>query len=108
MATVLVVDDDADQLDLRAMALRGAGHTVLEAADVASAAACDTADLVVMDLRLPTIADGLRLIASLGSRAPIIVLTGGAAENLPVARVLRKPCRSRLLLDTIAEVLAEA
>jgi hypothetical protein len=34
------------------------------------------------------------------------VFTGLTVTGLPVARVLRKPCRTRVLLDTIAELLA--
>ena len=101
MATLLLVDDDADQLTVRAMLLERAGHKVLTAADVATALAHPDADLVVLDL----VPDARNLIASIGSRVPIIVLTGATVADLPVARVLRKPCRSRVLLDTIAEVL---
>jgi len=102
MPTLLVVDDDADQLSVRAMVLRREGYTVLESSDVAGALAHGAADLVVMDM----IPGALSLIESIGSRAPIIVLTGRAVDGLPVARVLRKPCRSRVLIDTIAELLA--
>ncbi|MGA2185686.1 MAG: response regulator [Bryobacteraceae bacterium] len=107
MATLLLVDDDPDQLAVRTLVLEREGYKVLAAADVASALAHRESDLVLMDLRLPTVEDGMNLIASIGSRAPIIVLTGAAVAGLPVARVLRKPCRTRVLLETIAEVLAE-
>ncbi len=102
MATLLVVDDDADQLAVRVMVLEREGYKVLAAADVASALAHRQFDLVLMDL----VQDGLSLIASIGSRAPIIVFTGATVSGLPVARILRKPCRTRVLLDTIAELLA--
>ena len=110
MATLLVVDDDPEQLAIRARVLEREGYKVLPATDVATARVLlDQAapNLVVMDLRLPTIEDGMSLIGLVGSRAPIIVLTGAELEGLPVARVLRKPCRTPLLLDSIAAVLAE-
>ena len=108
MATLLLVDDDADQLAVRMMVLEREGYTVLAASDVAGALAhleSGAPGVVLMDLKLPTVEDGLGLIASIGSRAPIIVLTGATLASLPVARLLRKPCRTRMLLDAIAEVL---
>jgi len=102
MPTLLLVDDDPDQLAIRTMVLEREGYRVLAASDVAGALTHPDADLVIMDL----VPDALGLIASIGSRAPIIVLTGAASVgNLPVARVLRKPCRTRVLLDAIAELI---
>jgi DNA-binding response OmpR family regulator len=103
MTTLLLVDDDPDQLAMRTMVLEREGYRVLAAADVAGALMHRDADLVIMDL----VPDSLSLIASIGSRAPIIVLSGATVTDLPVARVLRKPCRTRVLLEAIAEVLAE-
>jgi len=99
MTTLLLVDDDADQLAMRALVLERAGYKVLTAADVAGALAYCEFDVLIMDL----IEDYLSLIASAGSR-PIIVLTGSTVTGLPVARVLRKPCPTRALLATIAEL----
>jgi DNA-binding response OmpR family regulator len=101
MPTLLLVDDDPDQLAIRTMVLEREGYTVLAAPDVVTALAHPIADLVVMDL----VPDYPGLIASIGSRAPIIVLTGARVDGLPVARVLRKPCRTRVLLETIAELV---
>jgi DNA-binding response OmpR family regulator len=101
MTTLLLVDDDADQLAMRAMVLERAGYKVLVAAEVAGALAYCEFDVLIMDL----IEDYLSLIASIGSR-PIIVLTGrGTVPDLPVARILRKPCPTRVLLATIAELV---
>ena len=110
MSTVLLVEDDRDQLSLRTMLLEREGFAVLAASDADEAAAHIEAgrpDVVVMDLRLPRIEDGLRLISVVGARAPVIVLTGGHVHELPVAHVLRKPCRTRVLLDAISAVLRE-
>jgi DNA-binding response OmpR family regulator len=101
MATLLLVDDDSDQLAMRAMVLERAGYRVIVAADAAGARECPDVDLVIMDL----VQDALSLIASIGSRVPVIVLTGSTVTGLPVVRVLRKPCPTRVLLATIAELV---
>jgi len=111
MSTLLLVEDDRDQLALRTMLLEREGYDVVAAADADDAVArmeTRAPDVVVMDLRLPRAEDGLRLISVIGTRAPVIVLTGSHMQELPVAHVLRKPCRTRVLLDTIAAVLAGA
>jgi DNA-binding response OmpR family regulator len=100
MTTLLLVDDDPDQLAMRAMVLERAGYKVFAAADVAGSAAHREFDLLIMDL----IEDYRSLIASAGSR-PIVVLTGSTVTGLPVARVLRKPCPTRVLLATIAALV---
>jgi DNA-binding response OmpR family regulator len=100
MTTLLLVDDDADQLAMRAMVLERAGYKVFAAADAAGAMAYREFDLLIMDL----IEDYRSLIASAGSR-PIVVLTGSTVTGFPVARVLRKPCPTRVLLATIAELV---
>jgi DNA-binding response OmpR family regulator len=100
MTTLLLVDDDADQLAMRAMVLEREGYKVLTAGGVASALAYREFDLLIMDL----IDDYRSLIASAGSR-PIVVLSGSTVAGLPVTRVLRKPCPTRVLLATIAELV---
>jgi FixJ family two-component response regulator len=109
MARVLVVDDDAQQLGLRCMLLETAGHEV--AAAQSAAAALDSyrerrPHVVVMDLRLPRVADGVGLLSDLGADARVVVLTGMGLESLPAgaARLLKKPCSSQALLRAIAEL----
>ena len=70
MATVLLVEDDPDQLDLRRELLEHAGHTVFPAASAAVALAHPPAQVAVVDLRVPTLADGLGLIETLQARTP--------------------------------------
>ena len=83
MATVLLVEDDPDQLDLREQILSMAGHTVLPAKNAAEALAHEvTAQVAVLDLRIPTLTDGVSLIQRLQERAPsmkLIVLSGWTA-----------------------------
>jgi CheY-like chemotaxis protein len=103
MARILVVEDDPDQLEMRKLILEHAGYEVVAAHNAAQAidhlSGCQ---LVVMDLRLPTQEDGLRLIQAASGSAKIIVLSGDADTDLPVDEFLTKPCSSKKLLETIA------
>ncbi len=110
MARVLLVDDDADQLEIRAQILEAHGHEIQTAVDPAEAlsrVALWAADVVVMDLRLPTVEDGHALIQRLPSKPRVIVLTGNASgqRDLPVFRVIEKPCPAPRLLAAISEAL---
>lgn len=93
---VLLVDDEPEQLELRRRIVEQAGHTV-ETASSAEEARRQTADVVVMDLHLPGLAEGLELIREFAGRARIVVLTGlagdleGRPERELVAAVLEKP-----------------
>lgn len=104
MSRILVVEDDADQLEMRKLILEQAGHEVVTAQSAAQAInRLPGCQIVVMDLRLPTPEDGLRLIQAASGSAKIIVLSGADAEvDLAVDEFLIKPCSSRKLLETIA------
>jgi CheY-like chemotaxis protein len=112
MPRILLVDDDDGQLAIREMLLQMLGHEVRTATTPQAALSLASAWLphvVVMDLRLPTAADGRNLIERLPSTSRIIVLTGDATArhgNLPVFRVLKKPCPPRVLTGAIAEAAA--
>ena len=103
---VLLIDDDPEQLALRRRIVEHAGHAV-ETASGAAEAQGQTADVVVMDLHLPGLAEGLQLIREFAGRARIIVLSGyaGDLDGLPekalVAAVLEKPVRSAALLAAL-------
>lgn len=79
---VLVVEDDPDQLTIRSMLLRQHGFSVVEAATVESAlsvARLQCPDSAILDLRLPTVKEGLRLLTELklaDPERPVYVLTG--------------------------------
>jgi CheY-like chemotaxis protein len=117
MCSVLIVDDDAQQLAIRKLLLEAAGHAVTVADGMPSAARQleeQKPDLLLMDLRLPKFADGLCLIrmASEGfPAAKIIVLSGWTEDlcDLPeeklVSRVLEKPIRHEQLLAAIDAVV---
>jgi DNA-binding response OmpR family regulator len=113
--TVLLVDDDADSLELRRLIFAAHGHRVHAAQDPAAAREKFLADpphAVVHDLRLPSTEDGLALIRAFRALSPtvrLIVLSGWPAdlENRPeralVNAVLTKPVRSESLLKALGE-----
>ena len=105
MARILVVEDDASQLEIRKQILEHAGHEVVTAQDATEALErWPGCPIVVMDLRIPDPEDGLRLIQAIAGRARIIVLSGGQVDpTLPVDEFLTKPCPSKRLLESIAK-----
>lgn len=105
MARILVVEDDASQLEIRKQILEHAGYEVVAARDAVQALErWKDCSVVVMDLRLPDPEDGARLIHAVAGKARIIVLSGGPVDPaLPVDEVLTKPCPSRRLLESIGK-----
>jgi DNA-binding response OmpR family regulator len=121
MSRLLLVDDDAQLLQLYKVILEHAGHHV-ETAETCAAAfillAETDPEIVIVDLRVPEMEDGLALIRALrGHRRPPgqsslkIIVTSGWTEDLPAAvrresvdRVLAKPVRMEVLLRSIAEL----
>jgi DNA-binding response OmpR family regulator len=105
---VLVVDDDAAALEIRRLVIERRGHSVILAGNAADARAAFAAgcDAVVLDLRLPDVEDGLRLIREFRA-VRVVVLCGnrgdidGRAEAQMVAAILEKPVRSEVLLRAI-------
>src|SRR3984885_4389484 len=104
MARILVVEDDAGQLEVRRLILEQSGHEVVTAQTAAEALdRLPGCQVVLMDLQLPTAEDGMQLINAASGAARIIVLSGGEPEKMPaVDAFLTKPCSSRKLLETIA------
>ena len=114
MARLLFVDDDPDQIKMWRLVLEGAGHQ-LEIAETLPQAIQKLAagpDILLMDLWLPDLKDGLDLIRVAGGRESprLIVLSGwpqdleGRPEAKLVDRVLAKPVRPPSLLRAIAEL----
>lgn len=109
MVRVLVVEDELDQLVLRRQLLEHGGYEVFTAQTAAEAlvrlAGCQ---VVLMDLRIPRLEDGLELIrAARLTPAAVIVLSGAESEvPIEVAEFLVKPCSSRKLLDAVARCCA--
>lgn len=81
---VLVVDDDADLLDLTSYALRREGFTVIPASDGQQAVQrweSETPDLVVLDANMPKM-NGFEVCRKIrqGSATPVIMLTARGDE----------------------------
>ena len=116
MARILLVDDDPDQLEVRRMLFQQAGHEVYTAVEAGTALeVLDRAapQLVVTDLRLPKVEDGLALIRAMRQRATavrIVVLSGWTSdlEQLPEAAlvdaIIGKPARTNRLLALAAKL----
>ncbi len=117
MATILVVDDDAGIRATVALALRAAGHTVVEAESVAEARAAAAAHppaVVLCDIYMPG-GSGLDLLAELQqhpSPPGIIVMTArGSVETAALARrlgafeYLAKPFDVIVLTERVAAAL---
>jgi Response regulator containing CheY-like receiver, AAA-type ATPase, and DNA-binding domains len=117
---ILIVDDDSDQRQIRALLLSQAGFEAFEAGDVAGAkiiAAAEHPQAAVVDLRLPTVEDGLALVRDLKALNPatrLVVLTGAGInvlarrpERLLVDQLLVKPAPTAALIDAIRGVLLQ-
>jgi DNA-binding response OmpR family regulator len=113
MSRVLLVDDDADALELRKLIFENHGHRVLAARNAAGAReqfCAEPPESVILDLRLPDAEDGLALIREFRAASPalkIVVLSGwctdldGRTEGSLVDLTLSKPVRSEVLLNAI-------
>jgi len=112
-----VADDCVEQVTLQGRLLETLGHqvdTALSPSEALRQLARSMPDLIVMDLRFPTAAEGLALIRAVreaGYRRPLIVLSGWpddlycAPEEGMVSRIVVKGS-VRALLQTVAELLA--
>jgi two-component system cell cycle response regulator DivK len=122
MATILVVEDNPDNMFLTVMLLQSAGYTVLSASDAEAGLtlARDTLpNLILMDIQLPGM-DGLEATALLkrdaATRAiPVIALTAlamkGDEERIRAAGCdgyIAKPIGIQDFLATIAAQLPTA
>jgi two-component system, OmpR family, KDP operon response regulator KdpE len=89
VAKVLAVDDEPQILTALSRGLTRVGHDVVVARcgeDGLAAAASNTPDLVLLDLRLPDL-DGIEIVRRLRtwSRVPIVLLSGEGSERARVA-----------------------
>ena len=88
MASILIVEDNAANMKLACLLLRGANHTVLCAADAETGltlARTGQPDLILMDIQLPGM-DGLAATAllkkdPLTAAIPVIALTALAMKE---------------------------
>lgn len=107
MGRILLLEDDPDQLAIRKLLLENAGHQVRTAASVADVIAEEGCDVIVMDL-VPGWDD---LLARIPETTRLIVLSGRqiVSEQLSArsACVLRKPCPSGTLMETVGRLCHE-
>lgn len=116
---VLLVDDDADTLEMYEIGLSGAGFSTVgtrDAATVARQVETLSPDVVVTDLQLQGMT-GWHVMESLKDQArarpiPVVLLTGYSsadidrrAEDLGCAAVLTKPCTPDELGDVLRRLL---
>ena len=117
---ILIVDDDADTLEMYEMGLAGDGFSPVGIRDAASVAGQVDAlqpDAVVTDLQLQG-STGWSVMEAIKDRAgarpiPVILLTGYSnedidrkAEELGCAAVLTKPCTPDELGEVLRRLLA--
>ncbi len=124
MAKVLVVDDDPDFVKVTSRVLQKAGHEVVSAANGAKALQTmrkDPPDLVLLDIMMSYILDGLDVSRAMAEDAklkdiPVIMVTSltgvkGSGmfptdEYIPVDQWLSKPVDPDTLLARVNEALA--
>jgi two-component system, sensor histidine kinase len=112
--TVLIVDDDQDQRELRSLVLTRSGFTTFQASDKQTAcqlAAEHHPAAALVDLKIPTVNDGFELIRelkALDSSIKVVVLTGAVPssfQNRPEAKLmdelLTKPTNTAVLLNAL-------
>lgn len=116
MATILIIEDEEDLRLLLRLSLSGEAYEILEAATGGEGAALwPSADLVLLDIRLPDI-NGLDLLRSLPLTAtPVIAMSAHAGREIRAAAIeagcveyLTKPFTPTELTDAIRAHLPAA
>ena len=121
MATILIVDDYADNRELLRLMLEAAGHRVREAEDGRvglEMAQLEPPDLILVDLSMPKL-DGWGLLKELRMdgrtrRVPCVAVTAFAEGERERAlgqgfdAYLTKPYRRSTLMETVEELIARS
>ncbi len=132
MAKILIIDDDPDIVLAARMALEGAGHEVIEAAngrEGLSKIKSERPDLIILDVMMDTATEGFQLALQLRkpdptsdlaefSRIPILMLTAihsttplrfeADIDYLPVDLFVDKPIDPDDLLSKVEWVLEQS
>jgi CheY-like chemotaxis protein len=115
---ILLVEDDSGIREVLAEILREAGYEVATATNGRDALdrlrEASTPDLIVLDLRMPTM-DGLEFLAIQKEhptleRVPVVAVSAGmsaSTEAVVVRAYLKKPFSAASLLDTIQRVIGD-
>ncbi|MFH1847771.1 MAG: response regulator [Candidatus Omnitrophota bacterium] len=113
--TILIIEDEPQQVDMITIRLEANGFKVIHAADGAEGLqkAYDTMpDLVILDIVMPKL-DGFQVCSRLKGddktkKIPIIILTASGKKDLEekcvgcgAEVILRKPYDSKQLVDTV-------
>lgn len=124
MAKVLVVDDDPDFVKVTSKVLEKAGHEVVSAANGAKALKAmrqDTPDVVLLDIMMSYILDGLDVSRQMAEDpdlkdVPVIMVTALSGvrgsgsfptdEYIPVNEWLSKPVEPDVLLARVDEAVS--
>jgi len=123
MATILVIDDEAQVRTTMRRVLERYGHEVVEAADgrqALQAIVGTPCDLVITDINMPEM-DGIEVIMALSERQPglpIIAISGGgrlpkdllltSADMLGAVTTLAKPFEVPDMIAAVERALAES
>lgn len=121
MGKILIVDDDPDLIEACRLFLEKEGHTVvsaLNAEDGKKALAQEKPDLLILDVMMEQIDDGMIMARELrksGVSTPILMLTGISRvmarkfdkdeEMIPVDTFLEKPIAPKTLIAKVQELL---
>jgi CheY-like chemotaxis protein len=118
--TVLIAEDDPDQLNIRSLLLRHHGFSVIgcdSAAATLKAAANGPVDCVLVDINFPHLSDGLALIRELKTQYPdirILALTGTSGDALRphpemmlIDDLFTKSAPAKLLVKAVKELTAD-
>jgi len=117
---MLIVDDNQDLLKLWTKVFGALGHQVATACDALEAARLLTSlcpEVVVTDLRLPNLGDGLGLVRAAVApqvSAKVVVIAGwpedirGRPEEKLISRLLVKPVQPSVLIRAVAELSGAA
>ena len=118
---ILVVDDEADYIQVVSVRLKANGYEVITAMDGAEGfekAKKDKPDLIILDLMLPKI-DGFKVCGLLKkdaryAKTPIVIFTARAqeedrllCEEMGADAYLTKPFEAKILLDKIQSLIGE-
>ena len=119
MAQIIIVDDDAVVREMTTAILERDGHSVEQADDGNAGLAAVRArvpELLITDMEMPKM-DGVELITELAKEfphLPIIAMSGAPqspqylylASLLGAEKILTKPFSTKLLTNTVKEVLS--
>jgi CheY-like chemotaxis protein len=132
MATILVIDDDADLAAALTVLLEGKGHQVhtADSGEIGLRRVKETnPDLIILDVMMDRYTEGFRVAQRLRDTAedseyaayrgvPILVMTavhrttsfrfGPNETSLPVDAFLEKPVSADQLVATVAQLLSKA